>query len=73
MVPARLKKITEGKFNEPSWELNMARKDAGLMINAAKQAGAGLAIIPAIAALMDQWIFKGHGNEDWSVIAKDGI
>ena len=73
MVPARLKKITEGKFNEPSWELNMARKDAGLMINAAKQAGASLAIIPAIAALMDQWIFKGHGNEDWSVIAKDGI
>ena len=29
MVPARVKKITEGKFDEPSWELNMARKDAG--------------------------------------------
>ena len=73
MVPARLKKITEGKFNEPSWELNMARKDAGLMINAAKEAGASLTVIPAIADLMDQWIDKGHANDDWSVIAKDSI
>ncbi|CAA9497755.1 MAG: 2-hydroxy-3-oxopropionate reductase [uncultured Segetibacter sp.] len=72
-VPARLKKLTEGKFNEPSWELNMARKDAGLMINAAKEAGTELAIIPAIAAVMDEWIAKGHGNDDWSVIAKDSI
>ena len=72
-VPARLKKITEGKFNEPSWELNMARKDAGLMINAAQEAETNLAIIPAIAAVMDQWIIKGHGNDDWSVIAKDSI
>ncbi len=72
-VPSRLKKITEGKFNEPSWELNMARKDAGLMMNAAKEAGTNLAIIPAIAAVMDQWIANGHGNDDWSVIAKDSI
>ena len=72
-VPARLKKITEGKFNEPSWELNMARKDAGLMINAAKEAGTNLTVIPAVAAVMDQWIAKGHGNDDWSVIAKDSI
>jgi 3-hydroxyisobutyrate dehydrogenase len=72
-VPSRLKKIAEGKFNEPSWELNMARKDAGLMINAAKEAGTTLAVIPAIAAVMDQWIEKGHGADDWSVIAKDSI
>ncbi len=73
MVPARLKKIAEGKFSEPSWELNMARKDAGLMINAAEEKGTSLAIIPAVAAVMDQWIAKGHGNDDWSVIAKDNI
>lgn len=72
-VPARLQKITEGKFNEPSWELNMARKDAGLMLNAAKEGGAKLAVIPGIAAVMDEWIAKGHGNDDWSVIAKDSI
>ncbi len=72
-VPSRLKKISEGKFNEPSWELNMARKDAGLMISAAEQAGTNLAVIPAIAAVMDQWIAKGHGKDDWSVIAKDSV
>ncbi len=73
MVPARLKKIAEAKFNEPSWELDMARKDAGLMLSAAKEGNTNLAIIPAIADVMDQWIAKGHGNDDWSVIAKDGL
>jgi 3-hydroxyisobutyrate dehydrogenase len=72
-APARLKKIAEGNFNQPSWELNMARKDAGLMMNAANEAGVNLSIIPAIAAVMDEWITKGHGNDDWSVIAKDNI
>ena len=72
-VPARLQKITEGKFDTPSWELNMARKDAGLMIHAAQEAGTRLEIIPAIAAVMDNWIKKGHGSDDWSVIAKDAI
>ena len=73
MVPARLKKITEGQFNEPSWELNMARKDAGLMMQAAGDAATTLAIVPAIATVMDQWIANGHGNDDWSVIAKDSL
>ncbi|CAN5478393.1 NAD(P)-dependent oxidoreductase [soil metagenome] len=72
-VAARLKKISEAKFNEPSWELNMARKDAGLMLSAAEDAGTNLAIIPAIANVMDAWIAKDHGNDDWSVIAKDGL
>jgi 3-hydroxyisobutyrate dehydrogenase len=72
-APARLKKIAEGKFDDPSWELNMARKDAGLMLSAAEESGTNLAIIPAIAATMDQWIAKGHGSDDWSVIAKDSI
>jgi 3-hydroxyisobutyrate dehydrogenase len=70
-VPSRLKKIAEAKFNEPSWELNMARKDAGLMITTAKEAGTDLTIVPAIATLMDKWIAKGHGSDDWSIIAKD--
>ncbi len=72
-VPARLKKISEGKFDEPSWELNMARKDAGLMITAAEEAGVTLTVVPAIAEVMDRWIAKGHGNDDWSVIAKDSL
>ena len=72
-VPARLKKITEGNFSKPSWELSMARKDAGLMMSAAKTGGTDLAIIPAIASLMDQWLAKGHANDDWSIIAKDNV
>jgi 3-hydroxyisobutyrate dehydrogenase len=72
-VPSRLQKITEGKFDNPSWELNMARKDAGLMLSAAKEAGTNLAVLPGVAAVMDEWIAKGHGSDDWSVIATDSI
>ena len=30
-------------------------------------------MIPAVAALMDQWIEKGYGDHDWTVIAKDSV
>lgn len=73
MVPARLKKITDGKFDQPSWELNMARKDAHLMMEAAKKGNTHLFVIPAVAEQMDKWIEKGHGNNDWTIIAKDSI
>lgn len=72
-MPARLKRIATGDFKQPSWELNMARKDAGLMIAAAKEADTTLNLIPAIAAVMDSWIAKGHGTDDWSVIATDAV
>jgi 3-hydroxyisobutyrate dehydrogenase len=72
-APARLKRMTEANFKEPSWELNMARKDAGLMLSAAQESGATLAIIPAIAKIMDEWIAKGHGSDDWSIIAKNSL
>lgn len=72
-MPARLKRIATGDFKQPSWELNMARKDAGLMITAAKEADTTLNLIPAIAAVMDSWIAKGHGTDDWSVIATDAV
>lgn len=73
MAPARLKRITEGNFTQPSWELNMARKDAGLMMTAAEQGGGHLAVIPAVAAEMDRWIARGHGHDDWTVIATDNL
>ncbi len=73
MVPARIKLITSGDFSHPSWELNMARKDAGLMMAAAQEGNTKLTVIPAIADLMDEWIKKGHGNDDWTVIAKDSV
>jgi len=72
-MPARFNKIIAGDFSKPSWELNMARKDAGLMMAAAKEEGVKLSLIPTIAAEMDSWIAKGHGADDWSVIAKDNL
>jgi 3-hydroxyisobutyrate dehydrogenase len=50
-----------------------ARKDAGLMMSAAKEGNAELTVVPAVARTMDKWIEKGHGNDDWTVIAKDSI
>lgn len=73
MAPARLKRILSDQFHNPSWELNMARKDARLMMEEAKQGSVTLTIIPAIAREMDRWIEKGHGNDDWTIIAKDNI
>jgi 3-hydroxyisobutyrate dehydrogenase len=72
-MPARLKRILSGDFDNPSWELAMARKDAGLMLHEAEGSNTHLTVIPAIAAEMDNWIKKGYGNSDWSVIAKDNI
>lgn len=73
LAPARLKKIIKAKFDEPSWELNMARKDARLMMEEAANNGVSLAVLPAIAAEMDRWIKMGFGNSDWTVIAKDNV
>lgn len=73
VLPGRLKKITDANFDKPTWELAMARKDAGLMINEARENGAPLVIIPAVTAEMDRWIDKGCANDDWTVIAKDNI
>lgn len=72
-VPSRLRFITSGDFSRPSWELNMARKDAGLMMDAAKDAEVQLSVLPVIAGVMDEWIKKGHGNDDWTVITKNNI
>ncbi len=50
MLPNRLKRMTSGNYSNPSWELNMARKDTGLFLREAKNGGVTLAVIPAIAS-----------------------
>lgn len=72
-APARLKRILSNQFNDPSWELVMARKDAGLMMQEAKKGKTTLTVIPTIAAEMDRWIEKGYGKNDWTIIAKDNL
>jgi 3-hydroxyisobutyrate dehydrogenase len=72
-LPARLERVLSEKWSDPSWELSMARKDARLMIEGASRANLPLAVLPAIAKLMDQYIERGHGHDDWTVIAKDAL
>ncbi|MBS1121848.1 MAG: 2-hydroxy-3-oxopropionate reductase [Deltaproteobacteria bacterium] len=72
-VAARMNRMVEGKFSEPSWELAMARKDARLMLEEAARAHVPLAVLPAIAARMDTVIAEGHGSADWTVLAKDAL
>lgn len=72
MLHARLKRMSSGDYSDPSWELNMARKDTRLFIEAA-EGKTDLAVLPSIAKLMDEWIEKGYGNSDWTVIAKDAV
>jgi 3-hydroxyisobutyrate dehydrogenase len=58
--------MARGDFRA-AFELTMARKDAGLMLDAAE--GATLAILPAIASRMDALIAGGHGHEDVGALA----
>lgn len=72
-LPARVKRMVGAEFSTPSWELSMARKDARLMLEAGEQGGVPLQMLPAIAATMDRFIARGHGKDDWTVIAKDAL
>lgn len=67
-LPARIKRMTADNFSEPSWKLDMARKDTELFMQEAANRNISLNVIPAVAGLMDKWIKKGHGNDDWSII-----
>jgi 3-hydroxyisobutyrate dehydrogenase len=71
MLHPRLERMASGKYDNPSWELSMSRKDTGLFIQAAESAGRKLAVMPAIAAEMDRWIEEGYGNSDWTVLGKN--
>jgi 3-hydroxyisobutyrate dehydrogenase len=68
-LTARINRISQDDFSKASWELNMARKDAGIFLKTSEKSGVSLEILPAIASLMDRWIQKGDGNKDWTIIA----
>jgi 3-hydroxyisobutyrate dehydrogenase len=71
VAQGRLKKITSNTFDQPSWELSMARKDARLMIEQATSAHKTLMVVPAVAKKMDAWLAKGHAKDDWTIISRD--
>lgn len=70
MVAGRGVNMAKGNF-APSFELTMARKDVGLMLETC--AHRPLATLPAIAARMDQLIAAGHGADDGSVLGIDAL
>jgi 3-hydroxyisobutyrate dehydrogenase len=71
VAKGRIRKITSDTFDQPSWELSMARKDARLMIEQTNGSNKSLFVIPAVAKRMDQWLEKGHGKDDWTIISQE--
>jgi 3-hydroxyisobutyrate dehydrogenase len=71
VAQGRIKKITSNTFDQPSWELSMARKDARLMMEQAGSSQKTLMVIPAVAKKMDAWVERGHAKDDWTIISKD--
>lgn len=70
-LSGRLNRMSGGDFTQPSWELDMARKDTGLMLSEAEKKGVQLTVMPAVAQLMDSFIAKGLGNQDWMIIGSE--
>ncbi len=70
MVKGRGTNMANGDFGA-SFELTMARKDIGLMLDAA--ADRPLATLPGIGARMDQLIAQGHGAQDACVLGVDAL
>lgn len=56
----------------PSWELDMARKDAQLALEEGAKSGHRMVALPAAAAEMDRWIGDGFGHADWTIFASAG-
>jgi 3-hydroxyisobutyrate dehydrogenase len=72
-IDARIERMLSSDLSKASWELSMARKDAGIMLDEAAKQKRPLAVLPAIAARMDALIAEGHGKDDWTILAKDAL
>ena len=70
MLKGRGANMAAGNF-APSFELTMARKDVGLMLETT--GNRPMAALPAVAARMDQLIAQGHGAEDACVLGLDAL
>lgn len=69
-VQLRGARMAQGDFT-PSFALTMARKDVRLMLEAAGDLP--LAVLPCVAARMDQRIAAGRGGDDLAVLAAEAI
>lgn len=69
----RATRLASGSYEAASWTLEMARKDARLVEGELAHAGTSLALLPVIVEWMDALLAKGHGADDWTVLAKDYV
>ncbi|HEY0797537.1 MAG TPA: NAD(P)-dependent oxidoreductase [Candidatus Baltobacteraceae bacterium] len=69
-ITMRGRKMAAGDFT-PHFELETARKDAGLLLEMAQRNGVELAGLPGIVQRMDALIAAGHGMEDLAVLGID--
>jgi 3-hydroxyisobutyrate dehydrogenase len=63
-LPQRAKRVSAGQWDQPSFEMSMARMDLRLMVEEAARGGQTLAMVPALAALLDDGIARGEGALD---------
>jgi 3-hydroxyisobutyrate dehydrogenase-like beta-hydroxyacid dehydrogenase len=70
MAAARGANMAKGNF-AASFELAMARKDVRLMLETAGDRP--MAVLPGIAARMDELIARGLGQEDTGALAVDAL
>jgi 3-hydroxyisobutyrate dehydrogenase-like beta-hydroxyacid dehydrogenase len=66
IIQGRGPRMARGEILPPSFEVAMARKDARLMMEAAK--GEPLVALPGVAKRMDEVIAKGGGGHDLAAI-----
>ncbi|MCC7458523.1 MAG: NAD(P)-dependent oxidoreductase [Nitrospira sp.] len=60
----RARRISAGQWQPASFEMSMARKDVRLMIEEAARGGQALAMMPALARLLDEGIARGEAQLD---------
>ncbi len=72
-LEGRLRRLSDGKGTNPSWELSMSRKDTGLFLDALGTAAIPPTLLPVVAGVMDRWIADGFGNHDWTVVGRDYV
>ena len=68
MIPVVAQRIVRSETADPSFTLEMARKDVRLMIEAAGERE--LNVLPGVAAAMDRAIDDGKGLKDYAVFAR---
>jgi 3-hydroxyisobutyrate dehydrogenase len=69
-IEVRGRRMADGDF-AATFELAMARKDVGLMLDALGDAP--LSVLRSIAARSDEIIARGHGSDDLGVLAIDAV